>query len=159
LAVIAEPLSSAAFSRFGEVVEHAGRERRRMLPDATTCAKESSAARLWVSLFAEPARLPLTISTLERHRFSPQTFIPLEVSRYLVTVAPSDASGRPILSEVRAFIVGAGRGVVYRRGVWHSGMTVLDRPGRFAVLFWSTGDASTDDEFLELNAPFEVAEA
>ena len=106
-----------------------------------------------------PPVLPLTISTLERHRFSPQTFIPLEVSRYLVTVAPSDASGRPILSEVRAFIVSSGRGVVYRRDVWHSGMTVLDRPGRFAVLFWSTGDASMDDEFLELDAPFEVAEA
>ena len=104
-------------------------------------------------------RLPLTISKLERHRFSPQTFIPLEVSRYLVTVAPSDASGRPILSEVRAFIVGSGRGVVYRRGVWHSGMPVLDRPGRFAVLFWSTGDAAIDDEFLELDAPFEIAEA
>ena len=159
MGVIAEPLSSAAFSRFGEVVEHAGRERRRMIPDATTCAEKASAARLWVSLFDVPAVLPLTISKLERHRFSPQTFIPLEVSRYLVTVAPSDASGRLILSEVCAFIVSSERGVVYRRDVWHSGMTVLDRPGRFAVLFWSTGDALADDEFLELDAPFEVAEA
>src|SRR3954468_18416836 len=66
LGIIAEPLSRTAFCRFGEVVEHASCERRRMLPDATTCAKEASAARLWVSLFAEPARLPLTISTLER---------------------------------------------------------------------------------------------
>ena len=94
------------------------------------CAEEASAARLWVSLFDEPARSAADdLDVLERHRFSPQTFIPLEVSRYLVTVAPSDASGRPILSEVRAFIVGSGRGIVYRRGTWHSGMTVLDRPG------------------------------
>jgi hypothetical protein len=38
-------------------------------------------------------------------------------------------------------------------------MTILDRPARFAVLIWSTGDTSRDDEFLELDAPFEVAEA
>jgi hypothetical protein len=39
------------------------------------------------------------------------------------------------------------------------GHDVLDRPGRFAVLFWSTGDVSADDEFLELDASFEVVEA
>ena len=65
--IIAEPLSSAAFSRFGEVVEHAGPDRRHMMPDATAPAQEAPAARLWVSRFDEPARLPLTVSILERH--------------------------------------------------------------------------------------------
>lgn len=114
---------------------------------------------MWVSRFDEPARLPLTIFILERHRFSPQTFVPLKVSRYLVTVAPSDCSGRPILAEARAFVVGAGLGIVYRRGTWHPGMTVLDEAARFAVLIWSTGDTSDDDEFLHLAAPLEVVEA
>lgn len=129
-----------------------------MLHDATAPSAEASAARLWVSRFGEPARLPLTISALERHRFSPQTFVPLEVSRYLVTVAPSDSSGRPILPEARAFVVGSGRGIVYRRGTWHAGMTVLDRAARFAVLIWSTGDTSEDDEFLDLATPLRIAE-
>ena len=60
-----------------------------------------------------------------------------EVSRYVVTVAPSDAFGRPIVAEARAFVVGGGRGIVYRCGTWHAGMSVLDRPARFAVLIWS----------------------
>ena len=94
--VIAEALSSAAFSQFGEVVEHAGPDRRRMLPDATAPDEAASIARMWVSRLDTPATLPLTISVLQQHQFSPQTFIPLEVSRYLVTVAPSDAVGRPI---------------------------------------------------------------
>src|SRR3954452_10287092 len=101
-----------------------------MLRYATAPMQRASGARMWVSRFDQPACLPLTISILERHSFSPQTFIPLEVSRYLVTVAPSDSSGRPILAETRAFVVGSGRGVVYRRGTWHAGMTVLDRAAR-----------------------------
>src|SRR5215212_2362315 len=130
-----------------------------MLPDATAPDEAASIARMWVSRLDTPATLPLTICVLERHRFSPQTFVPLEVSRYLVTVAPSDSSGRPILGEARAFIVGSGRGIVYRRGTWHAGMTVLDRAARFAVLIWSTGDTSQDDEFLDLAAPLQVEEA
>jgi ureidoglycolate lyase len=158
LRVIAEALSSAAFSQFGEVVEHAGPDRRRMLPDATAPDEAASIARMWVSRLDTPATLPLTISVLERHRFSPQTFIPLEVSRYLVTVAPSDAFGRPIVAEARAFVVGSGRGIVYRCGTWHAGMTVLDRPARFAVLIWSMKDASQNDEFLDLPTPLQIAE-
>src|SRR4051812_48042766 len=130
-----------------------------LIPDATSCAEKASAARLWLSLFDVPAVLPLTISKLERHRFSPQTFIPLEVSRYLVTVAPSDAFGRLIVAEARAFVVGSGRGIVYRCGTWHAGMTVLDRPARFAVLIWSMKDASQNDEFLDLPTPLQIAEA
>jgi len=114
---------------------------------------------MWVSRFDQPAQLPLTITILERHRFSPQTFVPLEVSRYLVTVAPSDSSGRPILAVARAFVVSAGRGIVYRIGTWHAGMTALDQAARFAVLIWSTGDTSQDDEFLDLATPLRVVEA
>jgi ureidoglycolate lyase len=158
LRVLAQPISNAAFSPFGELVDNPGSERRHMLPDATAPAERACMARMWVSRFDEPARLPLTVSILERHRFSPQTFVPLEVSRYLVTVAPSDSSGRPILAEARAFVVGSGRGVVYRRGTWHAGMTVLDRAARFADLIWSTGEASEDDEFLDLATPLRIAE-
>jgi hypothetical protein len=38
-------------------------------------------------------------------------------------------------------------------------MTVLDRAARFAVLIWSTGAASEDDEFLDLAMPLRVEEA
>src|SRR3954454_15813563 len=64
LGIIAEPLSRTAFCRFGEVVEHASCERRRMLPDATTCAKEASAARLWVFGWLAAAAIAVTAPAL-----------------------------------------------------------------------------------------------
>ena len=35
----------------------------------------------------EPTALPATLEKMERHRFSSQTFLPLDASRYLVCVA------------------------------------------------------------------------
>ena len=67
--MIAEALSSAAFSQFGEVVEHAGPDRRRMLPDATAPDEAASIARMWVSCLDTLVTLPLAISVLERHRY------------------------------------------------------------------------------------------
>jgi hypothetical protein len=64
LGIIAEPLSRIAFCRFGEGVEHASCERRRMLPDATNCAKEASAARLWVFGWLAAAAIAVTAPAL-----------------------------------------------------------------------------------------------
>jgi ureidoglycolate lyase len=108
---------------------------------------------MWVSRVDAPARLPLTIRTLERHRFAAQTFIPLASVRYLVVVAPNrTADGAPDLDRLRAFIAGPGQGVCYRRGTWHHGLTVLDRPGDFVVMMGLRGlrQGEDDDEFLDL---------
>jgi ureidoglycolate lyase len=80
--------------------------------------------------------LPVTLGSLECHPHAAQCFVPLDVSRYLVTVARSDAAGAPLLDTLVSFLLPGTRGVIYGRGVWHASATVLDRVGHFAVLMW-----------------------
>jgi len=92
---------------------------------------------------------------MERHEFSSQSFMPLDVSRWLVVVAPSGADGGPDGSRAVAFLAGPGQGVTYHAGTWHHPLTILDRPGRFAVFMWRDG-TRTDEEFRTLATPFTV---
>lgn len=96
-----------------------------------------------------PLSLPNAINKLERHPHASQCFVPLDVSRYLVTVAPSLADGSADLGGIKSFIFPGTVGVIYRRGVWHAGASVLDRAGAFAVLMWR--GANDDDVFTEIS--------
>ena len=96
-----------------------------------------------------PSVLPLDITKIERHPYAEQAFVPLDVARYVVAVAPSDPTGAPMLEQMLAFLVPGSVGVIYQTGVWHLGATVLDRAGSFAVLMRRHGDAR-DDEFREI---------
>lgn len=100
-----------------------------------------------------PTSLPAPVSRLERHPHAAQCFVPLDVERYLVTVAPSLSDGAPDTGALRSFVVPSSQGVIYRRGVWHAGASVLDRAGAFAVLMWRGRE--DDDEFCEI-APVTV---
>lgn len=93
--------------------------------------------------------LPALVSRLERHPHAAQCFVPLDVSRYLVTVAPSMTDGAPDLGAVRSFLVPGTLGVVYAPGVWHAGISVIDRAGAFAVLMWR--GANDDDVFTDIS--------
>jgi ureidoglycolate lyase len=150
-------LTGPAFASFGEVVEHAGEERRRQLTTPFDTNPEASRFSMWVTRASAPARLPLLVRTVERHRSSAQTFIPLSSVHYLVLVAPSDRDGAPDPAGMKAFIAGPGQGVSYRKDTWHHGLTVLDEPGDFAVMMGLRGDGK-DDEYLDLLEPVEVAD-
>ena len=78
--------------------------------------------------------LPLALDRMERHPHAAQIFLPLDVSRYLVTVMPADADGRPDPAGALSMLLPGTLGVVYRPGVWHAPITVLDRDGHFAVM-------------------------
>ena len=97
--------------------------------------------------------LPATLHKLERHPHAAQCFMPLDVSRYLVTVAPSLADGSADLAGLRSFVLPGSLGVIYAQGVWHAGASVLDRPGAFAVLMWR--GAEDDDVFAD-TAPIKL---
>ena len=155
--IVPEKLTGAAFSPFGEVVEFAGEERRRHLANPFDATRDATRFAMWVTRADTPARLPLRISVLERHRSTAQTFIPLAPVRYLVVVAPSDAGGFPALAGIKAFIAGPGQGVSYRPDTWHHGLTVLERPGDFAVTMGMREDGK-DDEFLDLAEAVEIGE-
>jgi ureidoglycolate lyase len=152
-----QPLTGLAFAAFGEVVEHAGQERRRKLTNPFDIQPEASRFSMWVSRANVPARLPLLVGALERHRSSAQTFIPLSPVHYLVVVAPSNGDGAPDPMGLKAFIAGPGQGVSYRKDTWHHGLTVLDQSGDFAVMMGLRGDGK-DDEFVDLPDPIEVVD-
>ncbi len=100
-----------------------------------------------------PTMLPAVVDRVERHPHAAQLFLPIDVSRYLVTVMPSDQSGDPDPSGARAFVVPGHVGVVYGPGTWHAGISVLGTEGSFAVLMWRGGE---DDDVFASIQPIEV---
>ncbi|WP_164988457.1 ureidoglycolate lyase [Bradyrhizobium betae] len=146
-----EPLSAAAFAPFGDVASRPTGERRRYLPTMLNRADEAQSFSFWISSAAALRRLPLRATTLERHPYSAQTFVPLGSARYLAVVCGADPGGEPDLTTLRGFVAGPEHIVTYARNVWHHPMTVLDAPMEFAVAMGVTG-RQDDDVFFDLDA-------
>ncbi|KAF5351866.1 hypothetical protein D9756_007571 [Leucocoprinus leucothites] len=103
------------------------------------------------------------LTTLERHPFTNQAFIPMgrgceeELSdtadKYLVVVAKNGEDDRPDLKTTRAFIATTAQGVVYNTAVWHQPMTVLGKNLDLACIETQIGDGSSSDcEILDLES-------
>jgi len=97
-----------------------------------------------------PSALPLRVNRVECHPRAAQLFVPLAASRYLVAVMPAGPDGQPDPAAARAFVMPPTLGVVYRAGVWHTGITALDDEASFAVLMWR--GAADDDVFVDVPA-------
>lgn len=116
-----------------------------------------------------------TVSVLERHPFTTQTFSPLSSrpSKYLVIVAPSlapsskDADlpvptgeglpgrGLPDLRGLKAYVATSTQAVTYGAGTWHAPMVALGEPGTtvdFLVVQFSSGEAVEDCQLAVLEA-------
>lgn len=140
----AQELTSSGFARFGQVIDsmpdggrivNQGRARR--VDDHFDLSHDAAAHRaVLVPLEIEASTLPFPVKVLERHVLSPQVFVPLDVARYLVVVAPSRSDGLPDAQQVRAFVGKPGIGVIYRAGVWHAPMIALDRAARFVMMMF-----------------------
>lgn len=102
------------------------------------------------------ASLPVTLASMERHPHAAQCFLPLDVSRYLVTVAPSLPDGSADIASLQSFILPGSLGVIYAQGVWHAGASVLDRAGAFAVLMWR---GAVDDDVFAAIPPIQLIPA
>ncbi|WP_164870800.1 ureidoglycolate lyase [Mesobaculum littorinae] len=81
-----------------------------------------------------PAAAPLKLLHAQRHPYSTQLFVPMQVSRWLVVVWPEGPAAPPV-----AFVAGPQDTVVYAPGVWHHGILALDTPALFAAFMWRTG--------------------
>ncbi len=152
--IVPQPLTKEAFAPFGDVIDVPDEAGRTYYEDALGNLRPGARPSLSVSLKPETPDRPLRADLLERHEFSSQTFIPLEVARWLVMVAPHAPQGGPDAGSVKAFIATGRQGVTYKPNTWHHGLTVLDRPGRFAVFMWRDGGKG-DEEFVPV-APFVV---
>ena len=151
-----EPLTAKAFAPFGDVLEAAGKPDK--IINNGLCGRFHDRARLdfgpqgraGISIFkAKPRALPYRLELLERHPDGAQSFIPMSLNDYLVTVA-QDNNGAPV--NIRAFIAAAGQGINFRRNIWHGVLTPLAEPGLFAVVD-RIGETPNLEEHL-LNTPY-----
>ena len=149
-----QPLTKEAFAPYGDVIDIPSEAGRTYYEDALGNLRPDAHPSLSVSLKADTPDRPLRAELLERHEFSSQTFVPIDVERWLIVVAPHAKTGGPDLGGVKAFIASGKQGVTYRPNTWHHGLTVLDRPGRFAVFMWRVGGKG-DEEFVPVK-PFTI---
>ena len=136
-----QPLTAAAFSVFGDVIEtedrpsypiNAGQVDR--YDDLARMDTLENGGRPGISIFvARPCGLPLQILQLERHPLSSQAFIPLSGVPFLIVAAPP-GSDQPREQDIRAFVTNGRQGINYHRGTWHHGLLALAEVSRFAVI-------------------------
>ncbi len=147
------PLTKEAFSPFGQIIVRPEKVGQRL--DAITLESRRSHARATLrTSMSPPAELPIVVRNMERHPFSSQTFVPIDVSRILVVVAPHADGGGPDIAQMQAFIFSENQGVHYNADVWHYQMSPLDRPAVYAVLMCRDG---TTDDIETVTLPTQVA--
>lgn len=136
--ILTEPLTTAVFAPFGDVLDCAGPPDK--LINGGLCERFHDRARLdfgpdgraGISMFnAQPRALPYRLDLLERHPDGSQAFIPMTQSPFLVIVA-TDNNGTP--GQIRAFLTAPGQGINLLRNTWHGVLTPLSAPGLFAVI-------------------------
>jgi ureidoglycolate lyase len=147
------PLTVDAFAPFGDVFETPQEPGRKYYEGALGNLRPEAKASLSLSFKVETFDRPIKSETMERHEFSSQTFVPVDVGRWLILVAPHAKAGGPDMTQARAFIATGKQGVTYKPNTWHHGLTTLDKPGRFAVFMWRAG--TKDEEFVPVQ-PFSV---
>src|ERR1700716_2848833 len=118
-----QPLTPEAFAPFGDVIDIPDQAGRTYYEDALGNLRPDARPSLSLILKAETPDRPLRAELLERHEFSSQTFVPIDVARWLIVVAPHAASGGPDTSAVRAFIATGRQGVTYQPNTSHHGLT------------------------------------
>lgn len=157
--IFTQPLTRAAFSAYGEVIETEGAahypindghcERYHAL--ARSEAK-GEGGQIAVSIFrAQPYALPMQLTMMERHPLGSQAFMPLSENPFLVVVAP-DENGKP--GTPHAFITRPGQGVNYPPNLWHGVVTPLDMAQDFLVVD-RIGEGNNLETFF-FSTPYEI---
>lgn len=157
-----QPLDSATFAPYGDVIETAGKTHFPInngnverYHDLATIDVESEGGHTLASIFrAQPLALPLTITMLERHPLGSQAFIPLSVKPFLIVVAPP---GELEPKTVKAFLSVGQQGVNYSRGVWHHPVIALDEPTDFLVIDRGGPGHNCDEEWLPASCQYQIS--
>nr|WP_085284988.1 ureidoglycolate lyase [Colwellia chukchiensis] len=135
-----EPLTSAAFREFGDVIEASDSAKvltinqgyTQRYHDLATVDVSDHGGHALINIFrTTPLAQPIAIKMMERHPKGSQAFIPLGQQPYLVVVAPK---GDLDLTQLRVFKASAGQGVNYHKGTWHHFCLALDVESDFLVI-------------------------
>lgn len=154
--LVAEPITAAAFAPFGQILSLPTAVGRVDYSTFAENLRPGHAGLCFRTSLTEPTALPLRTRVMERHAFSSQAFLPVDVARYVVMVAPGGADGGPDLAGARLFLVDGGTGINYRPAVWHHPMTVLDRNAVFATVMFNDG-GDRDEDWADLPVEVELA--
>lgn len=154
--VRAKPFDAEAFAPYGQVVGGDGKKEERHAYAADMENLRPDAAANMTFMRVLPVSLPIRIKTLERHVYSNQTFIPLNGTRHLIVVCPSNENGEPVLSQLMAFSAKGSQAVNYKANIWHAPRTATSLPGEFVMFRWDADD-DDDTEFFEIDATVEVS--
>lgn len=141
--LVVRPLSADSFAPFGTVTELP------ILGSATDIvAAFEGAAKVPVVrvVRVSASATPLTITQLENHPYSAQTFLTLNMAPSLVVVCATDSGGSPDQATIQAFMARPDQIVTYGGGVWHHKVTPLRQPGTYAMVMQQTG--REDDTIL-----------
>jgi len=132
------PLTKAAFTPFGEVIEtkdakpkliNDGFARRFDGLARIDVAAEGGAVN--ISLFSgSPRPSPILIKVMERHPLGSQLFMPLNEKPWLVVVCADPRAP----ASYRAFSASGEQGVNYARNTWHHPLLVLTDLSSFLVV-------------------------
>lgn len=161
LAVLeAEPLSAAAFTPFGDVIEIAGHPPRSIndgtcerFDDLVPLDVLAEGGRPLISIFrASPRALPHEVHTLERHPLSSQAFYPLDGRPFLIVVAYESGHDSP--GPLRAFRAAGHQGVSYHRNTWHHSLLAIGVTSHFLVI--DRGGPGVNCDQRALTAPMLV---
>ena len=155
-----EPLTSAAFAPFGQVIETSGAQHYPINNGMTERYHDLARVELGgvhprplISIFhGQPYALPLTLKLVERHPLGSQAFYPLSANPWLVIVA-EDEAGTP--TRLRAFAPAPGQGVNIAMNTWHGVLTPLEAASDFLVI--DRGGEGNNLEEHHFNEPWTVS--
>src|SRR5256712_13168310 len=108
--IIAESLTEKAFAPYGDLLAAPAEFGRAYFDEGLRTSRATAWPSLSVSHVRPLPSLPLEARVMERHEFSSQSFLPLDVPRWLGVGAPAGAARGPPPSRRPAVLPGAGRG-------------------------------------------------
>ncbi|CDZ64928.1 ureidoglycolate lyase [Neorhizobium galegae] len=154
--LLTAPLTAEAFRPFGTVCDVSDLSGLLPLPSAYEAIGAAVKPVLQV-VKVESVPRQLTITRLEKHPYSAQTFLPLNMSPSLIVVCETGADGEPNLTTLKAFVAQPTQIVTYNRGVLHHRLTPLKASADFAMTMMSSADGDT--VLYDLSTPITVSNA
>lgn len=138
ISITAKPLTSEAFRPFGEVFDTSSLGGAAFV-NGTFDATKDAKLPVMQMVRVETVVSELTVSQLETHPFSSQTFLSLDQASSLVVVCEPDAVGLADVSTLQAFVAAPHQIVTYNRNVLHHKLTPLNALATFAMTMCQTG--------------------
>lgn len=163
-----KPLTSEAFSAFGDVIEANAEAKNFAINggltqryhdlakvDVTNVDVDNNKGHPLINIFrSTPLVQPIAIKMMERHPHGSQAFIPMGQNPYLVVVAPA---GEFDINSIAVFIAKSNQGVNYHKGTWHHFCLALDSESDFLVV--DRGGEGNNCDVLELDGTLVIAQS